>query len=114
MYMTPSFKIQVGMIVFSIIGAIMIVGTAWLSKGSEAGTWLYVFSIWMILFSALQIYGTVAAYQIPKLARAVLVGASAIIMVAWWANGAEHMWLFLTSVATMLVAFFILKPHTKE
>lgn len=112
--MTPSLKAQKGIIVFSIIGALMIVGTAWLSKGSEADTWLYVFSIWMILFSAFQVYDTVAAHQVSKLALTVLGGASVIIIVAWWANGAEHMWLFLTSVAIMLVAFFVLKPHKKD
>ena len=112
--MTPSLKAQGGLIVFSIIGALTIVGTAWLSKGSDADTWLYVFSIWMILFSAFQVYSTVATHQVPMLARSVLAGASVIIIVAWWANGAEHIWLFLTSVATMLVAFFVLKPHQKE
>ncbi len=112
--MTPSLKAQRGIIVFSIIGALMIVGTAWFSKGPEADTWLYVFSIWMILFSAFQVYSTVAAHQVSKLALAVLGGASVIVGVAWWANGAEHMWLFLTSVATLLVAFLILKPYRKE
>ena len=111
--MTPPLKAQRGMIVFSIIGALMIVGTAWLSKGSEAGIWLYVFSIWMILFSAFQVYGTVATRQVSKLALTVLGGASVIVIVAWWANGAEHTWLFLTSVAIMLTAFFVLKPRKK-
>ncbi len=112
--MTASLKTQGGMIVFSIISALMIVGTAWFSKGSEADTWLYVLSISMILFSAVQIYSTGAAHKVSKLALALLVGAFAIIIVAWWANGAEHMWLFLTSVATLLVAFFVLKPQKKE
>lgn len=112
--MIPSLKTQGGMIVFSIIGALMIVGTAWFSKGSEADTWLYVLSIWTILFSAFQVYGTVAAHKVSKLALAVLGVASVIVIMAWWANGAEQMWLFLTSVAIMLVAFFVLKPRKKE
>lgn len=113
-HMTPSLKTERGIILFSIIGALLIVGTAWLSKGSEAETWLYVFSIWMILFSAFQVYGTVAVHQVSKLALSVLGIASVIVIGAWWANGAEQMWIFLTSVATMLVAFLVLKPRNKE
>ncbi len=96
------------------IGALMIVGTAWFSKGSEANTWLYVFSVWMILFSAFQVYGIGAAHKVSKLALALLVGASVIIIVTWWANGAENMWVFLTCVVGMLVSFFAIISQKKQ
>lgn len=103
-----------GVIVFSIIGALLIVGLAWMTRGSESNdTWLYVFSIWMILFSAFEVRTSVKTSKISRLVFAALVGASAIILGAWWANGAEHAWLFLTCTATLVASFFVLMPKKK-
>jgi hypothetical protein len=103
-----------GVIVFSIIGALLIIGAAWMTKGSESNdAWLYVFSIWMILFSAFEVRTSVQTSKTLRLVFAVLAGASAIVLGAWWINGAEHAWLFLTCVATLVVAFFILLPKKK-
>jgi hypothetical protein len=98
-------------IVFSIIGALIIVGAAWLAKGSESNdAWLYVFSIWMILFSAFQVRTSVKSSKVPKLVFGILATATAIVVGAWWANGAEHAWLFLICAAALVVSFFILVP----
>jgi hypothetical protein len=107
-----SLRSQSRIIAFSIIGALIIVGAAWLAKGSESNdAWLYVFSIWMILFSAFQVHTPSATpSKLPKLVFGILAGAAVIVIGAWWANGAEHAWLFLTSIATLIVSFFILAP----
>lgn len=103
-----------GIIVFSVIGALVIMGSAWMTKGSESNdTWLYVFSIWMILFSAFEMRGSVKTSKIAKIVFSVLIVAAAIILGAWWANGAEHVWIFLTCIVTLLISFFVL-VHQKK
>lgn len=96
----------------ALIGAFAIIGAAWWTRGAEHNdTWLYVFSVWMILFSAIEIV------KVPKVSRpalALLIGAFAIILVTWWANGAEHVWVFLTCVVSMLVAFFAILSQKKQ
>jgi len=111
--MMPILKKQ-GIIAFSIIGALIIVVSAWLTKATDNNdTWLYVFSIWLIFFSAFEVYSSVKVHKASKIALAALVGASVIIVVAWWANGAENAWIFLTSAVTMLIVFLILAPRNK-
>lgn len=114
-YMTPGFKTH-GQIIFALIGALAIVGSAWWTRGTEnTDTWLYVFSIWMILFSAFEIYSSVKAARLSRIALASLIGAFAIIVVAWWANGAEHARVFLTCTVGMVVSFFaIVSPLKKD
>lgn len=102
-------------ITFSLIGALLIVGTAWATKGSgNNDTWLYIFSIWMILFSAFEIYSSVPVSKISKWALTALIAAFAIILVVWWANGAEDLQIFLASTVGMVVAFFVLAPQRKQ
>lgn len=102
-------------LVFSIIGAFVIVGAAWVTKGvADNDTWLYVFSVWMILFSAFESYSTIKERKISKIVLAVLGAASLVIFGAWWANGAENARVFLTSVVTLLVAFAILLPKSNQ
>ncbi len=109
-----SFLNKSGVIAFSIIGALVIVAAAWLTKGSTSNdTWLYVFSMWLILFSAFEVHASVTTSKMSKLVVAALVGASAIILGVWWANGAEDAWLFLSCTAILLVSFFILVPRKK-
>lgn len=101
-----------GQIIFSLIGALLIVGSAWLTRGANNGdTWLYLTSIWAILFSALQVYASVKVAGLSKWALGALAAAFSIIALTWWANGAENAWIFLTSVVTMFIAFFILIPR---
>lgn len=101
-----------GQVIFSLISAIVIVGSAWLTKGeNNSDTWLYITSMWAILFGAFQVYATVKVAGLSKWALAILAAAFGIILFTWWANGAENAWIFLTSVVTMIVAFFILVPR---
>lgn len=55
--MTPAFK-KYGLISFALIGALAIIGTAWWSNGTDENNnaWLYVFCIWLILYSAFEVY----------------------------------------------------------
>lgn len=111
--MTSTFN-KYGSVVFSVVGALIILGAAWWAKGTENDdTWLYVFSVWMILFSAMEAYSSVAIAKISKLVLAALTGAFAIILGVWWANGAEQPWLFLTCVVALLVSFFAVVSRKK-
>jgi hypothetical protein len=104
-----------GVLIFSIVSALIIVASAWLIKGAEDNdTWLYIFSIWMILFSAFEIHSSVKITKVSNIAHAALVGASAIVVGAWWMNGAEHLEIFLSSVAAMIVAFFATVSQQKK
>lgn len=94
-----------GSVVFSIAGALIIVGASWWTKGSESDTWLYLVSVWMILFSALEAYASVKADTLSRLVLGALVGAFLIILAAWWANGAEQAELFFGGTAAMLAMF---------
>lgn len=55
--MIPVLK-KYGRIIFALIGAIAIIGTALWSAGTayEKNAWLYVFSIWIVLNSILEVY----------------------------------------------------------
>jgi len=57
--MTPLFK-KFGSIIISIIGAIGIIATAWITKDTEYNdtAWLYAFCVWLILFSAFEAYSS--------------------------------------------------------
>ncbi len=46
------------MIGFALIGALAILGTAWWANGNDENNnaWLYVFCIWLVLYSALEVY----------------------------------------------------------
>ena len=52
--MSPAFLKKYGLVIFALIGALAIIGTALWSKGTNA--WFYVFCIWLILYSALEVY----------------------------------------------------------
>lgn len=46
-----------GMILLSVIGAIAIIGTALLTRGTEnEGAFFYVLAIWFVLFGAFEVY----------------------------------------------------------
>ncbi len=55
--MTALFK-KYGQIISAVIGAIAIIGTALWSVGTayEKNAWLYVFCIWLVLHSVLEVY----------------------------------------------------------
>ncbi len=53
--MTPLFK-KHGMIIFAAVGALAILGTAlWFKDTEYENAWLYVFTIWLVLYSALEV-----------------------------------------------------------
>ena len=55
-FMTPTFK-KNGTLIMSVIAAITMLATAYLTKGSEyENAWLYVFVIWSFLFAAFEAY----------------------------------------------------------
>jgi hypothetical protein len=47
-----------GQVIFAIIGALATIGTALWENGSEGDKviWLYVFCVWLVLYSALEVY----------------------------------------------------------
>ncbi len=55
--MMPIFK-KHGLIIFALIGALAIIGTAWYANGNDENNnaWLYVFCIWLILYSGYEVY----------------------------------------------------------
>lgn len=54
--MTRMFK-KYGQIILAIIGALAIIATAlWLKDTKYENVWLYVFCIWLILYSVLEVY----------------------------------------------------------
>jgi hypothetical protein len=57
MGMIPVLK-KYGQIILATIGALAIIGTAWWANGTDENNdaWLYVFCIWLILYSALEVY----------------------------------------------------------
>ncbi len=55
--MIPIFK-KHWQIIFALVGALAIIGTAWWANGTDENNnaWLYVFCIWLILYSAIEVY----------------------------------------------------------
>ncbi len=55
--MTPMFKAY-GSIIISLIGALVIIATAWWSKGTAWNdtAWLYAFGFWLIAFTVFEVY----------------------------------------------------------
>ncbi len=58
--MTPIFR-KHGSIIISLIGALGIIITAWWANGTEYNdtAWLYAFCIWLILYSAFEVYSNI-------------------------------------------------------
>lgn len=54
--MAPVFK-KYGQVIFAVIGALATIGSAlWFKDTEYENTWLYVFTVWLLLYSVLEVY----------------------------------------------------------